>query len=63
METVKNIQANNMNHNMNQIEVPVTEPQRQFYFMDLAKQLIKEREKQCGHRLTFHVETFGCPTV
>ena len=60
METVKNIQANNMNHNMNQIEVPVTEPQRQFYFMDLAKQLIEEREKQCGHRLTFHVETFGC---
>ena len=56
METVKNIQANNMNH----IEVPVTEPQRQFYYMDLAKQLIKEREKQCGHRLTFHVETFGC---
>ena len=38
METVKNIQANNMNH----IEVPVTEPQRQFYYMDLAKQLIKD---------------------
>ena len=26
---------------MNHIEVPVTEPQRQFYYMDLAKQLIR----------------------
>lgn len=58
METVKNIQANATN-NMN-TEVPVTEPQRQFYYMDLARQLIKEHEEQCGHRLTFHVETFGC---
>ena len=39
---------------------PVMEPQRQFYYMDLAKRLIKEREKACGRKLTAHVETFGC---
>ena len=41
-------------------EAPVMEPQRQFYYMDLAKSIIKEREKAYGRKLTAHVETFGC---
>ena len=41
-------------------EAPVMEPQRQFYYMDLAKKLIEEREKEYGRKLTAHVETFGC---
>ena len=41
-------------------EIPEMEPQRQFYYMDLAKQLVKEREEAYGRKLTAHVETFGC---
>ena len=44
-------------------EAPLMEPQRQFYYMDLAKKLVAEREKEYGRKLTAHVETFGCPTV
>lgn len=41
-------------------QAPVMEPQRQFYYMDLAKRLIEAREKAYGRKLTAHVETFGC---
>lgn len=41
-------------------EIPVMEPQRQFYYMDQAKELIKQREAEIGRKLTAHVETFGC---
>ncbi|MDD6037927.1 MAG: tRNA (N6-isopentenyl adenosine(37)-C2)-methylthiotransferase MiaB [bacterium] len=41
-------------------EAPVMEPQRQFYYIERAKELVSERAKKCGHPLTFHVETFGC---
>ncbi len=47
-----------MSNTMNQI--PETEPQRQFYFMNLAKEMIKEKEESLGRKLTFHVTTFGC---
>lgn len=39
---------------------PIMEPQRQFYYMDLAKKLVEEQEQACGRKLTAHVETFGC---
>ena len=48
----------NMNSTLNQI--PETEPQRQFYFMNLAKDLLKKKEEELGRKLTFHVTTFGC---
>ncbi len=41
-------------------EIPITEPQRQFYYMDLARQLVKTRSEALGRPLTSHVETFGC---
>ena len=47
-----------MNTTLNQI--PETEPQRQFYFMNLAKDLLSKKEEELGRKLTFHVTTFGC---
>ncbi|MBO5246836.1 MAG: tRNA (N6-isopentenyl adenosine(37)-C2)-methylthiotransferase MiaB [Eubacterium sp.] len=41
-------------------QAPEMEPQRQFYYMDIAKQLIAEREAKLGRKLTYYVETFGC---
>lgn len=58
METAKNTPVNQMQPNPT--EIPVTEPQRQFYYMDLAKQLVAEKSASLGRTLTFHVETFGC---
>ena len=45
---------------MNFNEIPETEPQRQFYFMNLAKELLQKKEEEVGRKLTFHVTTFGC---
>ena len=41
-------------------QVPMTEPERQFYFMDLLKGWMDEQEKEKGRKLTYHVQTFGC---
>lgn len=41
-------------------DAPIMEPQRQFYYMDLAKKLVEEQERAYGRKLTAHVETFGC---
>ena len=41
-------------------EIPVMEPQRQFYFMDIAKQHVARLEEKKGRKLTFCVNTFGC---
>ena len=54
MEKNRNIQAKI------DASAPIMEPQRQFYYMDLAKKLVAEREQACGRKLTAHVETFGC---
>lgn len=39
---------------------PITEPERQYYFMELLKNWVKEEEQRVGHPLTYHVQTFGC---
>lgn len=44
-------------------DIPVMEPQRQFYFMELAKQYVAKLSEEKGRPLTFCVNTFGCPTV
>lgn len=41
-------------------EIPVTEPQRQFYYMELARQYTEQLAKKRGRSLTFCVTTFGC---
>ena len=41
-------------------EVPISEPQRQFYYMAKAKKLVEELEQKLGRKPSFHVATFGC---
>lgn len=41
-------------------EIPVMEPQRQFYYMDIAKQYVSRLAEKKGRPLTFCVTTFGC---
>lgn len=41
-------------------QIPESEPQRQYYFMDIAKQYVEQLAEQKGSPLTFHVTTFGC---
>lgn len=38
----------------------MTETERQYFFMEQAKEKRMELEKQVGHKLTFCVTTFGC---
>lgn len=44
-------------------QAPETEPERQYYFMELARELVEEKSRELGRTLTFCVVTFGCPTV
>ena len=36
---------------------------RQYEFIEKAKELVAAKEKEMGRKLTFCVQTFGCPTV
>ncbi len=40
--------------------IPIQEPERQIYFIEQAKQLVSEFEKQKGRKLTACIQTFGC---
>lgn len=40
--------------------IPVTEPQRQYYFIERAKRDLAEMSRAAGRPLTFCVTTFGC---
>ena len=40
--------------------IPDTEPERQYYYIEKAKQLISQKELEIGRKLTFCVTTFGC---
>ena len=41
-------------------EAPVEEPQRQYWFMKKARQLVKEQSEKQGRPLTANITTFGC---
>lgn len=41
-------------------EAPVSEPDRQYYFMAKAREYVKEQAHAAGRPLTFCVTTFGC---
>ena len=43
-----------------QSEIPKTEPQRQFYYIDRTRELVDGIKQQTGQAPTFHVTTFGC---
>ena len=41
-------------------QAPTTEPERQYYYMDLLKGWMEEQVAEKGRPLTYHVQTFGC---
>ncbi len=41
-------------------EPPVEEPERQYYYMDIASKYVEQLAARKGEPLTFHVTTFGC---
>ena len=41
-------------------QIPAAEPERQYYFMDIAKEYLRQLSEEKGSPLTFHVSTFGC---
>ena len=41
-------------------EAPMEEPQRQYWFMKKARQLVKEQSEKLGRPLTANITTFGC---
>lgn len=41
-------------------EIPVHEPQRQYYYIEKAKRYVEERSREAGRPLTACVTTFGC---
>ncbi len=42
------------------VEAPITEPERQYYFIEKAKTYITKKTEELGRPLTFCVTTFGC---
>lgn len=53
-----------MQTNENAIEhIPVTEPERQYYFIEKCKDYVRKISEELGRPLTAAVITFGCPTV
>ena len=42
------------------IPAPVSEPDRQNYYIAMGRKLVAERAAQAGHTLTANVKTFGC---
>ena len=48
-------------HNVEQeLNVPLNEPERQYYYMDRAKEYLEKMSEAAGRPLTFCVTTFGC---
>ena len=41
-------------------EAPVSEPERQFYFVDECRRIVKQLEEKKGSPLTACINTFGC---
>ena len=39
---------------------PSSEPERQYAFIDVLREMISEKRNRLGRDLTMHVETFGC---
>ena len=52
---------NMTNQNINLYnEIPDKEPERQYYYIEKAKEYIQKKSKEIGRPLTFCVTTFGC---
>lgn len=42
---------------------PVSEPDRQYYYIEECKKIINEKSKALGRKMTCGIITFGCPIV
>lgn len=52
---------NTTNQNINlSNEIPDKEPERQYYYIEKAKEYIQKKSQEIGRPLTFCVTTFGC---
>ena len=60
-ETVFNTEIDKLIDSMDLTnEPPIKEPERQYWFMKKARQLVQEKEKELGRPLTSCTVTFGC---
>ena len=54
----------NMNEYINNVDItkeaPLTEPERQYYFIKKAREYVRTASQEAGRSLTFCVTTFGC---
>ena len=41
-------------------QIPITEPERQYYYIEKARAYVKKASEEAGRPLTFCVTTFGC---
>lgn len=41
-------------------DAPTTEPERQYYFIEQARKLVKKKSEKVGRSMTFFIRTFGC---
>ncbi len=55
---------NDLKHSMQAIDLtgpaPIQEPQRQYFFIQKARQHVMEKSEELGRPLYFHCVTFGC---
>ena len=49
-----------MNQNTDNLLIPEKEPERQYYFIDKVKELVRKKEERKGRKLTYNIQTFGC---
>ncbi len=54
---------NNTEFTIQDLEAPVSEAERQVYFMEKAKKYVARESEKLGRPLTFCVTTFGCARV
>ena len=59
-EGIENMENNRMDLAEREMEIPVSEPERQYYFIERARQNLEKMKEAAGRQLTFCVTTFGC---
>ena len=45
---------------MKSLDIPIKEPERQMYFLDCCKNVLRQKEKENGRSLKMYIQTFGC---
>lgn len=57
---IENMENNKIELAEREMEIPVSEPERQYYFIERARQNLEKMKEAAGRQLTFCVTTFGC---